>query len=88
MSNGRVNDGPPPYTNEWYRDQLRLLKHRNERLHVEYLDQHATLTDLLARVALLEQQREADMAEIGRLNERLTEAGKIVRELRAKAVTP
>ena len=85
MSNGRMHDpGPEMYSAEWYRVQFRGLTHLLNRQANEQLDQYNTLKDLLSRVALLEQQREADMAAIGRLNERLDDAGKVVVELRKK----
>lgn len=86
MSNGRIDPGPEPYSHEWYRVQFRGLTHLLNRQANEALDQYNALQDLIARVKLLEAAREADMAAIGRLNERLDEAGKIVRELREKAV--
>lgn len=84
MINGRIDPGPEPYSHEWYRVQFRGLTHLLNRQANEALDQYNTLKDLLSRVALLEQQREADMAAIGRLNERLDDAAKIVVELRKK----
>lgn len=58
-----------PYTNEWYRKQFHRIDHINKVLHTELIDTCHHARSLRQELYDCKQQRMADAAEIGRLND-------------------
>lgn len=82
---------PSEYTNEWYRQQFQKLNYHWQLSMTRESEMEQQIRFLRKQCKELSDQRSRDMAEIGRLNERmdellkrLDEAAKVVAELKKK----
>lgn len=88
MSNETMKDDAVPteseYTNAWYRQQFLKLDHHWQRCMAEEAELSQQVRLLRKQVKELSDQRQADMAKIGELHERLEQAAKVVSEVQKK----
>lgn len=71
---------PDVYTNEWYREQFRMLEYHWKRSMAEEVEATQQVRLLRKQMAEFEVARKADMVKIGELQERLDKQAKWIKE--------